>query len=98
MAIVYGSLYLAIINLVAFMAFVIDKIAARKGWWRISEASLLRLAAIGGMIGAVLGQRVMRHKTRKEPFRSRLRMIAVLQLVGIAAILIAVALKISPQG
>ena len=36
---------------------------AKKGSWRISEATLLILAAIGGSIGALLGMKIWHHKT-----------------------------------
>ena len=34
------------------------------------EASLHVLALMGGWPGALLAQRVVRHKTRKQPFRT----------------------------
>ena len=39
------------------------KSKAKQGSWRISEATLLLLAVIGGSIGALLGMQVWRHKT-----------------------------------
>ena len=39
------------------------KVKAKKGSWRISEATLLILAVIGGSIGAMLGMKVWHHKT-----------------------------------
>ena len=44
--------YLIVINVVTFLLYGIDKWKAKKGSWRISEATLLILAAIGGSIGA----------------------------------------------
>ena len=61
--------YLAGINLVAFLAFGEDKRRAAKHLWRISEATLLSLAVIGGAAGALAGMHVFRHKTRKPKFR-----------------------------
>ncbi|MGV8998173.1 MAG: DUF1294 domain-containing protein [Parvibaculaceae bacterium] len=40
--------------------------------YRVSEKTLLTLAAVGGAFGALAGQRVFRHKTQKEPFRTYL--------------------------
>ena len=48
-------LYLGVINIVAFVVYGIDKLKARKGMWRTSEATLLMLTVIGGSIGAWLG-------------------------------------------
>jgi uncharacterized membrane protein YsdA (DUF1294 family) len=69
-----------------FAAFAWDKHRARKGMWRISENTLLLLALIGGSLGAFAGQRILRHKTRKEPFRTKLLVIAGLQVVALVAL------------
>ena len=55
--------YLIVINIVTFLVYGIDKWKAKQGSWRISEATLLILAVIGGSIGALLGMKVWRHKT-----------------------------------
>ena len=55
--------YLIVINIVTFLIYGIDKWKAKQGSWRISEATLLILAVIGGSIGALLGMKVWRHKT-----------------------------------
>ena len=54
--------YLLVINAVAFFVYGIDKLKARKGRWRISEATLLLLAIVGGSVGAWLGMKVWHHK------------------------------------
>ena len=61
--------YIVVINLVSFMMFGIDKYKARRGQWRISEATLLAVAAIGGSIGAWVGMKVWHHKTLHSKFR-----------------------------
>lgn len=61
--------YIVVINLVSFMMFGIDKYKARRGQWRISEATLLAVAAIGGSIGAGMGMKVWHHKTLHSKFR-----------------------------
>ena len=55
--------YLIVINIVTFLVYGMDKLKAKQGSWRISEATLLILAIIGGSIGALLGMKVWRHKT-----------------------------------
>ncbi|PDT29881.1 hypothetical protein CO660_10520 [Rhizobium sp. L9] len=72
-----AALFLAL-NLIVFSIYFLDKQAARNGGWRISERTLLTLAMIGGSLGAVAAQRILRHKTRKEPFRSILAAILIL--------------------
>ena len=54
------------INVVTFVVYGIDKWKAKQGSWRISEASLLLLAVIGGSIGALLGMQVWHHKTKHK--------------------------------
>lgn len=73
-------LILAAINLVAFLAFGIDKLKARRHRWRISEASLLWLAALGGALGAWLGMHVWHHKTLHRKFRWGVPLLLILQL------------------
>ena len=76
-------IYLLVINIVAFLAFGIDKYKAQKGMWRISESTLLTMAALGGSIGALLGMRVWRHKTLHNKFRIGIPVIIVLQIVAV---------------
>ncbi|MGV1752942.1 DUF1294 domain-containing protein [Agrobacterium sp. CG674] len=80
--------YLAV-NLLVFLIYWWDKEAARNGGWRVRESTLLWLAFLGGSMGAVLAQKLLRHKTRKEPFRSYLLAIIVLQIGIILSLLIA---------
>ncbi len=51
-------------SVVTFLFYGADKRKARKGRFRISEAALLTLGAIGGAAGALAGMRAFRHKTR----------------------------------
>jgi uncharacterized membrane protein YsdA (DUF1294 family) len=71
----------ATLNLMTFVAFRIDKTAALGGGRRVPEATLLGVAFWGGSLGAALAQRLLRHKTRKEPFRTRLRLIKALHIL-----------------
>jgi uncharacterized membrane protein YsdA (DUF1294 family) len=57
-------------SILSFIFYAVDKKAATRGGWRISESSLLALGIIGGWPGAIIGQQVFRHKTRKPRFRS----------------------------
>ena len=78
------GLYVAAINLATFAAFWADKRAAIEGRWRAPERRLLLFTALGGWIGALAGQHLLRHKTRKEPFRTMLWGIIVLEAVLLA--------------
>ena len=73
------ALALCFYNLVVFGVYWWDKQAARNNEWRISESTLLLLAFAGGGPGAFAGQRLLRHKTRKQPFSTRLHLIALVQ-------------------
>ena len=81
-------LYLAGINLVTFAMFAWDKYSAIKGQWRIPEKTLLALALAGGTPGAIVAQQRLRHKTRKQPFRAQLILIAGLHVVLLVALAI----------
>ena len=56
--------YLAVVNAVSFVVYGVDKRRARKGGRRVSERDLFLLALIGGSVGALVGMRSFRHKTR----------------------------------
>ena len=84
---VLAALWLLAVNLAAFAAFGVDKRSARAGGRRVAEATLLRLALLGGTPGAYAGRRVFRHKTRKQPFSGRLFHIAVIQMLAIGGLI-----------
>ncbi len=52
-----------------FIAYGLDKSAARKGNWRTKESTLQLMALIGGWPGALLAQIWLRHKSQKIRFR-----------------------------
>ena len=86
--VVFPLRYVVLANIRAYELFRFDKIQAETGGQRVSEAQLLNAARFGGWIGAKLAQWQFRHKTRKEPFRSRLNMIGQMQtavLIGVVA-------------
>ena len=72
--------YLIVINIVTFLVYGIDKVKAKQGSWRISEATLLILAIIGGSIGALLGMKIWHHKTMHKKFKYGLPLILLAQI------------------
>ena len=80
--------YIAIINLSAYIAFYVDKKLARANERRISESTLLGLALFGGSGGAILAQQQFRHKTRKQPFKALLYLIAILHVGLVVTLMI----------
>jgi len=69
-------------NVVVFALYAADKRRAEKNQWRISEATLIICAFLMGGIGAFLGMKILRHKTKHTKFKL-LVPLAVLINVGI---------------
>ncbi|MGV7207370.1 DUF1294 domain-containing protein [Oxalobacteraceae bacterium A2-2] len=63
-AAIYG-----VASVVTFIAYAVDKSAARDGRWRTPERSLLLLGVACGWPGAILAQQWLRHKSSKRSFR-----------------------------
>ena len=80
-------LYLVAVNLVTFFIYGIDKFKSKRAKWRVPEATLLGLAAVGGSIGAWLGMKLWHHKTLHKKFRYGVPLILMAQ---IAIVLLAV--------
>ena len=75
--------YLITINVLTFIVYGVDKWKAHRGRWRVPEATLLGLTALGGSVGAWLAMQLFRHKTQKKKFRYGVPVILVLQLVAL---------------
>lgn len=78
--------YFLSVSTISFIVFAWDKYSAQKGRWRIRERTILFLASIGGSIAIVACQKILRHKTRKQPFAGRLRTILFLQIAMVIAL------------
>ena len=73
-------LYLVAVNLVTFLIYGIDKFKSKRAKWRVPEATLLGLAAVGGSIGAWLGMKLWHHKTLHKKFRYGIPLILIAQM------------------
>ena len=62
------TVYLAAVNVMAFTVCAADKLAAKRGWRRVPERTLLALCALGGSAAFWLAMQLFRHKTRKPRF------------------------------
>jgi len=58
-----------VLGILTFLSYWFDKAAAQRGQWRTKESYLLFLGLAGGWPGAVVAQRVLRHKSRKQSFQ-----------------------------
>ena len=74
-------IYLAIINVVTFVVYAVDKHLAIEGKQRIRIITLLGLAFIGGSIGGLLAMYLFRHKTQKDYFTVGVPLIIIMQIV-----------------
>lgn len=74
-------LYLLIINATGLILMLADKIKAKKNLWRIPEATLFFIAAIGGSIGSLLGMYTFRHKTKHIKFIVGMPLILAVQII-----------------
>lgn len=61
-------IYFIAINIIGFLAMLIDKKKAERGSWRIPEKTLFIFTLLGGGIGTISGMYLFRHKTKKLKF------------------------------
>ncbi len=73
-------IYLFLINAIGFLLMLIDKRKAKKKKWRIPEATLMGVAALGGSIGSLFGMYAFRHKTLHKKFTVGIPVILIVQL------------------
>lgn len=57
------------VSCITFMAYAWDKSAAKHGKWRIRERALHLLSLAGGWPGALIAQKMLRHKSKKPSFQ-----------------------------
>ncbi|MDN4059456.1 DUF1294 domain-containing protein [Massilia sp. YIM B02769] len=69
-------------SLSCFVAYAIDKSAARKGGWRTPERTLLLLGLVGGWPGGLLAQQWLRHKSTKRSFQRLFWMTVAANVAG----------------
>ena len=74
----------ALLSLLTFLAYAVDKDAAQRGNSRVSEANLHLLSLAGGWPGASVARHQLRHKTVKQPFRTVFAITILANGVGFA--------------
>lgn len=75
--------WLAVANIIAFFMYGIDKLKAKHRRRRISEATLLGIAAVGGSLGAFAGMQIFRHKTKHLRFQILVPLFLILHIVAL---------------
>lgn len=75
--------YLLAVNVLTFIVYGVDKWKARSGRWRVPEATLMGLGALGGSVGAWMAMQLFRHKTQKKKFRYGVPALFVLQVAAV---------------
>ncbi len=73
--------YLCVINVIACVMYYLDKQKAIKGAWRTPESALIGVAALGGSVGALIGMKVFRHKTKHLKFTIGVPLILIIQVI-----------------
>ena len=79
---------IAVMSIVAFILYGVDKRKAKREAWRIPEAVLLGWGFFGGAIGALCGMKVFRHKTKHWYFWAVNILGLVLHIAAVVAILV----------
>lgn len=76
----------AVISVVNFFMYGIDKRRAKKGKWRISEKALLLTSFFGGAVGGFTAMQLFRHKTKHWYFNV-VNIIGLLWQIGLVVFL-----------
>jgi uncharacterized membrane protein YsdA (DUF1294 family) len=82
-----AAVYTALINILTFIVYGLDKSAAVKQKQRIPNRVLLGLAAIGGSAGALAGMYTFRHKTQKKYYTITVPLLLILQIAAAVILL-----------
>ena len=73
--------WFAVISLVAVVITIADKIKARRGAYRISEAALMSVSALGGSVAMLVTMLTIRHKTKHIKFMLGIPIIILFQII-----------------
>ena len=76
------GIYLACISIVAVFVTVSDKRKAKAGAWRVKEATLLLISALGGSVAMFLTMQAIRHKTKHVKFMLGIPLIIATQVAA----------------
>ena len=77
----YLVIYWCVISLVSIFVTISDKVKAKRKAWRVPEATLLLLSALGGSVAMYLTMLLIRHKTKHIKFMLGIPLILVCQII-----------------
>ena len=72
-----------VMSVITFIVYAFDKHAAKTGAWRVSESTLHLLELGCGWPGALLAQKIIRHKCRKTSYQIKFWLIVILNVAGV---------------
>ena len=81
-ACIFVIVALVLWNIIVFVLFGVDKGKAKRNKWRISESALIACALLMGGIGAFLGMKLFRHKTKHLKFRLLIHFTVILNIAA----------------
>lgn len=79
---------LAVWNIAVFALYGIDKLKAKRNKHRISEKTLILVAALMGALGALIGMSTFRHKTEHAKFTLGVPLLLIVNIAVVVAIII----------
>ncbi len=74
-------IYIALVNIIAFLVMGMDKYKAQRHKWRISELNIFIIGIIGGAMGVFIGMGFFHHKTKHLKFRLGIPLVLVLNFL-----------------
>ncbi len=73
-----------VMSVIAFIAYGLDKSAAKRDRWRTPEKTLQLMGVLCGWPGAIAGQKFFRHKTQKTSFQIVFWISVIINCSGLA--------------
>lgn len=71
-----------VLSMITVLAYGWDKSAAQNNRWRTQENTLHLFSLFGGWPGALIAQKIFRHKTRKQPFQAIFWLTVIVNVAG----------------
>ncbi|MBR7060347.1 MAG: DUF1294 domain-containing protein [Eubacterium sp.] len=73
--------YFIAINIIGIIINCADKHRAKRGKWRIKEATLWIIGLLGGAPCSYITMKIIRHKTKHKSFMIIMPLLALIQIV-----------------